>query len=239
MPIGRPGVDLTAVIDLAAIARNVRAAQASAPLPLLADVRHDALGHGLVEVARAALDAGATGLLTSITETDAARAAFPSATVVAASVTGEAPEGWSLASGELYGLPGSGGEPVLRALGRVVNVKPVRAGEGVSYGYIHRATVDSRLALVTGGYAQGVVRGLGSAAEVAINGRRLPIVGRVAMDVCVVDLGDAPAGVGNAVVYLGTGPAEPTLADWAAVTGLDPAELVVQVAARFEKRYVS
>jgi alanine racemase len=238
MPIGRPGVDVTAVIDLASVARNARAAAASAPLPLLADVRHDALGHGLEAIARTALEAGAAGILVSAAETDAAREAFPSATVVPASPTGEVPAGWSLASGGLYGLPDSGGEPVLRALGRVVNVKPVRAGEGVSYGYIHRAPADSRLALVTGGYAQGVPRSLGSRAEVVINGRRRPIVGRVAMDVCVVDLGDLPATTGDAVVYLGARPGEPPLAEWSEASGLDPAELLVMVASRFEKRYL-
>jgi alanine racemase len=239
MPIGRPGVDVTAVIDLGAVARNARAAVASAPLPLLADVRHDALGHGLVEIARTALEAGSAGLLVSPGETDAARAAFPDAVVVPASAVAAVPVDWTLASRELYGLPGGPGEPVLRALGRVVNVKPVRAGEGVSYGYLHRARTDSRLALVTGGYAQGVVRALGSRVEVCVGGRRHPIVGRVAMDVCVVDVGDTPAAIGDEVVYLGAGDGEPTLGEWAEATKLDAAELAVGVASRFEKGYVS
>ena len=239
MPIGRPGVEVTAVIDLGAVARNARAAAASALSPLLADVRHDALGHGLAEIARTVLQAGAAGLLVSPGETAAARAAFPDATIVPASPVATAPAAWALASRELYGLPGSAGEPVLRAAGRVVNVKPVRAGEGVSYGYLHRASADSRLALVTGGYAQGVVRALGSRVDVTINGRRRPIVGRVAMDVCVVDVGDTPAAIGDEVVYLGAGDREPTLAEWATATKLDAAELAVGVASRFEKEYVS
>ncbi|HEY0249391.1 MAG TPA: alanine racemase C-terminal domain-containing protein [Gryllotalpicola sp.] len=210
---------------------------------MLADVRHNAWGHGLDRVAAVALDAGATGLLVSAGEADAARELAAGAPVVAAGVSADGldadPAGFAVAGASLYGLPGSGGEPVLRALGRVVNVKPVRAGEGVSYGYIHRAPADGRLALVTGGYAQGVVRALGNRADVALNGRRRPIVGRVAMDVCVVDLDDTPAAIGDEVVYLGAGPGEPTLADWAAATGLEPAELLVGVATRFEKRYLA
>ncbi|GAA4158876.1 hypothetical protein GCM10022286_12440 [Gryllotalpicola daejeonensis] len=239
MPIGRPGVEVSAVIDLGAITRNARAAVASALTPLLADVRHDALGHGLTQVARAALDAGVEGLLVSPAETDAARAAFPDATIVPASPAAAVPAQWALVSRELYGLPGTAGEPVLRAAGRVVNVKPVRAREGVSYGYLHRAPTDSRLALVTGGYAQGVVRALGSRADVMIDGRRHPIVGRVAMDVCVVDIGDDPVAIGDEVVYLGTADGEPTLAEWAEATKLDAAELAVGVASRFDKEYRS
>ena len=77
-----------------------------------------------------------------------------------------------------------------RLRGAVLSLKRLRQGEGVSYGYTHRAPArHAVVALVTGGYAQGVVRALGNAASVVIAGERHPIVGRVAMDVCVVDVG--------------------------------------------------
>ncbi|WP_457833122.1 alanine racemase C-terminal domain-containing protein, partial [Staphylococcus aureus] len=81
-----------------------------------------------------------------------------------------------------YGLPGGDprAKPVLSLHGRVLGTKPLLAGEGVSYGYIHRAPSDTTVALVTGGYAQGVVRSLGNAADVMIAGRRHRIVGCVA-----------------------------------------------------------
>ncbi|GGD77747.1 hypothetical protein GCM10007269_20920 [Microbacterium murale] len=139
--------------------------------------------------------------------------------------TGEA----DIDSSVLYGLPGAQTVPAMRLAGRVVSTKPLRAGEAVSYGYRHRAAVDTTVALVTGGYAQGIVRALGSSAHVEVDGVLRPIVGRVAMDVCVVDLEDSGAGeaVGADVVYFGgAGVARDALAEWADITGLGIAELI-------------
>jgi alanine racemase len=122
---------------------------------------------------------------------------------------------------------------VLRLTGTVLSVKPLRAGEGVSYGYAYRAPADTRVALVTGGYAQGIVRALGGAVDVAIAGERHPIVGRVAMDVCVVEIGDAVVRRGDEVLFLGDQAAgEPSLSDWIAVTGLRDLELITTVGLR-------
>ncbi|GAB2527160.1 hypothetical protein GCM10027064_25350 [Microbacterium petrolearium] len=119
----------------------------------------------------------------------------------------------------------------VRLSGRVLQTKPLLAGEGVSYGYRFRATRDTRVALVTGGYAQGVVRALGGHATVMIRGRELPIVGRVAMDVCVVEIGDAEVEAGDEAVFLG--PGHPgALAAWARATGLTEDELAAGVAPR-------
>lgn len=145
-----------------------------------------------------------------------------------------------LAAAALYGLPGSQARPVLSLRGRVLGTKPLLRGEGVSYGYTHRAVRDTTVALVTGGYAQGVVRALGNAVDVAIGGRRHRIVGRVAMDVCVVDVGDAPIARGAEVVFFGD-PAEghPSLGEWADATGWTAAEIVATVGARAERRVVA
>lgn len=135
----------------------------------------------------------------------------------------------------LYGLPGSAphARPVLSLRGRVLGLKPLRAGEGVSYGYTHRATHDTTVALVTGGYAQGVVRALGNAVTVAIDGRRHRIVGRVAMDVCVVDVGATSVARGAEVVFFGDPrDGHPSLQEWTEATGWTPAEIVAAVGTR-------
>ncbi|MFE5409685.1 alanine racemase C-terminal domain-containing protein [Microbacterium sp. NPDC056569] len=141
----------------------------------------------------------------------------------------------ALAAAVLFGLPGAqrSAAPALRLTGTVLSVKDLRAGEGVSYGYAYRAPADTRVALVTGGYAQGVVRGLGGAVDVAIAGERHLIVGRVAMDVCVVEITDAAIPRGAEVLFLGD-PAqgEPSLADWVRATGLTAGELVTMVGLR-------
>ena len=139
----------------------------------------------------------------------------------------------------LFGLPGGHGDarPVMSLHGSVLGTKPLLAGEGVSYGYTHRASRDSTVALVTGGYAQGVVRSLGNAAEVSIGGRRHRIVGRVAMDVCVVDVQDDRPARGTEVVFFGdAATGHPSLAEWADATGWRPGEIVAAVGARAVRR---
>ena len=143
------------------------------------------------------------------------------------------PHGLSAAA--LFGLPGTErpGLPALRLTGTVLSVKDLRAGEGVSYGYAYRASADTRVALVTGGYAQGIVRALGGAVHIAIAGARHPIVGRVAMDVCVVDITDAAVRRGDDVLFLGDPTrGEPSLEEWVSATGLTAGELVTMVGLR-------
>jgi alanine racemase len=140
----------------------------------------------------------------------------------------------------LFGLPGSGAEPVMSLRGRSLGTKPLLRGEGVSYGYTHRAPHDTTVALVTGGYAQGVVRALGNTASVVIEGRRHPIVGRVAMDVCVVDVGETLIPRGVEVVFFGDpSKGHPSLADWTDATGWTAAEIVAVVGARADRRVSS
>lgn len=139
----------------------------------------------------------------------------------------------------LYGLPGARTRPVMSLRGRVLGTKPLLRGEGVSYGYTHRAPRDTTVALVTGGYAQGVVRALGNNATVAIDGGRHRIVGRVAMDVSVVDVGDASIARGAEVVFFGDpGLGHPSLEEWTDATGLTAAEIVAAVGARAARSVV-
>jgi alanine racemase len=141
----------------------------------------------------------------------------------------------TLSAASLLGLPGvaPGVTPALRLTGTVLSVKDLRAGEGVSYGYAFRAPADTRVALVTGGYAQGIVRALGGAVDVSIAGEPHRIVGRVAMDVCVVEIRDAGVRRGDEVLFLGDPAAgEPSLGDWMDATDLRAAELITMIGLR-------
>lgn len=122
--------------------------------------------------------------------------------------------------------------------GTVLSTKALRTGEGVSYGFLHRAAADTRIALVTGGYAQGVVRSLGGRASVLIAGHRLPIVGRVAMDVCVVDIGDADIPRGATATFFG-GTGAPSVAEWASATGLSAAEILTAVGLNATREWIA
>ncbi len=81
-------------------------------------------------------------------------------------------------------------EPVVRLATEVAFVKPVAAGEGVSYGLRHHVDRDTLVATLPIGYADGVFRSLGLLGqEVLIGGRRHPMVGAVTMDQVMVDVG--------------------------------------------------
>ncbi|KJL37914.1 Alanine racemase [Microbacterium terrae] len=208
-----------------ALTANLRMAQRRsirAFAPSLLDA--DAWGHG-AGLVQEVLDSA------SIPPADAAGARDLSTTAADRGAPTPAPD--TLTASMLFGMPASGATPALRLSGSVLSVKALRAGEGVSYGFLHRADRDTRVALVTGGYAQGIFRELGGRVEVAIAGERHPIIGRVAMDVCVVDVGEAAVARGDEVLFLGD-PAqgEPALDDWVLATGLDPAELITAVGLR-------
>ena len=101
--------------------------------------------------------------------------------------------------GVLYGLASSptlqpaldaaGLRPALRLTTRVVHLQTVTRGEGVSYGLAWRAPEPRRIATLAAGYADGVPRSLSGSGHVGIGGRLVPIVGRVCMDMLMVDLG--------------------------------------------------
>jgi alanine racemase len=142
----------------------------------------------------------------------------------------------------LLGLPGGDprARPAMRLTGIVLSTKELRAGEGVSYGLTYRAEEDTTVALVTGGYAQGVVRSLGNRVRVLVDGAPRRIVGRVAMDVCVVDLRGASVARGAAVVFFGDpGRGEPSLAEWVDATGLGARELVTAVGLHARREQVA
>ncbi|MEO0024793.1 MAG: hypothetical protein RL196_1234 [Actinomycetota bacterium] len=100
-------------------------------------------------------------------------------------------------SGE-YGLV-----PAMTAKSYVVQVKRAEAGEGVSYGYLHRTAEQTNLALVPVGYAEGLPRSASGKAQVQVAGETHTIISRIAMDQFVVDVGQQAISVGDEVVLFG------------------------------------
>lgn len=82
--------------------------------------------------------------------------------------------------------------PVLELKSRVATVRDVPANTPVSYGRTNTLTRSSRLAVIPVGYGDGFCRGFSNKLTVLINGKKLPIVGRICMDMCMVDVTDAP-----------------------------------------------
>jgi alanine racemase len=96
-------------------------------------------------------------------------------------------------------------EPVLSWKTAVVHLKSVPPGTPISYGSTWTAPRPSRIATLPVGYADGWSRLLSNRGSVLVRGRRAPIVGRVCMDLCMVDVTDLPeVEMGDEVVLLGS-----------------------------------
>jgi alanine racemase len=93
--------------------------------------------------------------------------------------------------------------PVLAWKSRVAHVKTVPAGGTVGYDVTYRASTSRRIAVVPVGYADGFDRGLSNRGAVLVRGRRAPVVGRVAMNMFMIDVTDSGALEGDEVVLLG------------------------------------
>ncbi len=79
--------------------------------------------------------------------------------------------------------------PVMEFLSKVAFIKKIKAGQSLSYGRTWTATRDSLIATLPVGYADGYPRALSNKGQVEIRGQLYPLVGRVCMDQCMVDLG--------------------------------------------------
>jgi alanine racemase len=105
--------------------------------------------------------------------------------------------------------PGCGDDvelrPALALKSRVARLVDLAPGETVGYGRAWMAERPSRIALVMCGYADGLRRALSGRAELLIRGRRAPIAGRVAMDMCMLDVTDIPGvALDDEVVIIGS-----------------------------------
>jgi alanine racemase len=131
-------------------------------------------------------------------------------------------------------------EPVLSWKTVVGQVQKVRRGETVGYGRTWTALRDSRLAVLPMGYSDGYPRCLGNRARVLVRGRPVPVVGRVCMNITMVDVTDVPdAGVGDEVVLIGKqGQAEITVEELAEHAGTINYELLARLAPHIPRRVV-
>ncbi|MGP3536638.1 alanine racemase C-terminal domain-containing protein [Microbacterium sp. RD1] len=215
-----------AVIDRTALVRNIRAAASSGAV----DLRRDAHGLGFGNVLDAVL--AGTDVDVVADAADVRRAGRSSSRLLIAAGAG-------ISAATALGVDGSG-TSVVSLRGTVLSVKDLRAGEGVSYGYTHRATADTRIALVSGGYGQGVPRSVGNRVRAVVAGGRHPVIGRVAMDVCMLDIGSSAVDRGDEVTFLGD-PVEgaPSVAEWAEASGLGAVEILVAIGLHARREYRS
>ena len=127
-------------------------------------------------------------------------------------------------------------QPVMTLSAPVVFVKPVKAGQSVSYGATWRSPRDTTIATVRCGYADGYPRTLSNRAQVRLHGALCPVVGRVCMDQLMIEVGALEVKVGDRVTLFG--PEGPTAEELSLLAGTIPYELLTRIGERVERIYL-
>lgn len=129
--------------------------------------------------------------------------------------------------------------PALRVTTKLLSIKKLPKGHPISYGRTFITTRPTVAGVIQAGYADGFLRSLSSKAEVLVRGCRVPVVGRVCMDLTVVDLtGVKNVSEGDEVTLLGKdGNDEITAWEMAQTAGTIPYELLISLASRAKKIY--
>ncbi len=137
------------------------------------------------------------------------------------------------------GVYGIGGfhdlEPVSAFKTHISAIRTVMPGQTVGYGRHGKVTQQSRIAIIPVGYADGLDRHLSrGAGEMFLNGCRVPIIGNICMDTCMLDVTGVPASAGDEVEIFGTNIPVSELAE---KIGTIPYEVLTSIAPRVKRVY--
>jgi alanine racemase len=95
-------------------------------------------------------------------------------------------------------------KPVLTLKAKIIHLKEVPAGTRISYGGTHVAKTATTVATVAAGYGDGYNRRLSNCGHMLVRGRPVPIIGRVCMDLTMIDVGAVPGVcLGDEAVLIG------------------------------------
>lgn len=126
--------------------------------------------------------------------------------------------------------------PAMTLKSTLIAVRKHAAGQCVGYGETWCSDKDTLLGVVAIGYGDGYPRNVPSGTPVLINGRKVPIVGRISMDMTVVDLGlNANDKVGDDVILWGN---QLPVEEIATQTGIINYELLTKLTSRVAMEYV-
>jgi alanine racemase len=143
--------------------------------------------------------------------------------------------GICLYGGGPEGRPDARIRPVATLTAEVMQVREVSAGESVGYSRGFMAGEAKRIATCAAGYADGVLRSYSPRGQVFVAGALRPIVGRVSMDACAVDVTGLDVAVGDPVELFG---ANRLLDDAGAAAGTIGYELISAINARVPRVYI-
>lgn len=130
--------------------------------------------------------------------------------------------------------------PVLALKSRIGNIKSIVKGESVSYSRNFIADRDSKIAIISIGYADGLPRSLSNKANVLIRGKTAPIIGNITMDQSIIDITDIDGvELGDEVVLIGSqGDTTITASDWAQMLNTISYEVVCIFKVRLPRVFV-
>ena len=132
-------------------------------------------------------------------------------------------------------------QPAMRLVTAIAQLRRIPVGGSVGYGATWRAARETTIAVLPLGYADGLPRRASGHAHAAIRGHRVPIVGRISMDIALADVTDVPdAAIGDATVLLGkaSGGASITAAEYGFWAELSEYEVTCGMSKRVPRTYV-
>lgn len=129
--------------------------------------------------------------------------------------------------------------PILTLKTRLTSIRHLPAGTGIGYGHTHVLKRDTRVGVISAGYADGLPLALSNKGHMLIKGVPCPVLGRISMDYTVVSLEHLEtAQVGDEVICLGgEGEHAMHVEDWARIKGTHPYEIICSFGNRVERRY--
>lgn len=127
-------------------------------------------------------------------------------------------------------------QAVMTLYAQVIAIRTVESGESVGYGAAWTADKATRIGVVSIGYGDGYPRHAKTGTPVLVNGKRVPLVGRVSMDMLTVDLSSQPdAKIGDQAILWGKGLSADEVAHWADTISY---ELFCQLTPRVPRDYL-
>ncbi len=136
----------------------------------------------------------------------------------------------------LYGgWPFADAQQVVRVEAPIIQIRDLAAGETVGYGSTWTAERPSRIATISAGYADGLIRYLSHGATAYIADRPVPFAGRVSMDLITLDVTDCRCAPGDMVELIGP---NQSIDDLAKAAGTIGHEILTSLGSRYRRRYI-
>jgi alanine racemase len=144
-------------------------------------------------------------------------------------------DGRAIEQHDLLGL-----KPALSWKTRILSLRNVPAGQALGYNGVYVTKVPARVAVIAAGYGDGLCRKLSPGGYVLLRGQRAPIVGRISMDLAIVDVNHVPgAEIGDEVVLIGrSGDERITAVDYARWSDSIAYEILCNLSERVVRHHV-